>query len=214
MIDTILFDYDGTIINTNNAIKYSFNKISQHFFGRDLPEEDFNFMFGRPLELQMDYLLPNKSSEACKFYRSAYNSVREELITPFPKLIETLKMLKERNIKIGLVSSNTMAGIVYGMNKFEFGQYIDTIVSSDDTTTHKPDPTPLLIGLNKLDSVVSKALMVGDSPYDIESGIRADMKTVLVDWSIFPEHTFSGMTANYQISSLPSLIDLLDQLIF
>lgn len=209
MTDTILFDYDGTIIDTNKAIIYSFNKTSQHFIGRDLKEEEFYFMFGKVLEFQMDYLLPEKSSEACKFYRNVYNSVQEEMVTPFPQLIETLKMIKERNIKIGLVSSNSMVGIVHGIDKFAFGQYIDTIVSSDDTNTHKPDPTPLLIILDKLGSIASSTLMIGDSPYDIEAGIRANIKTVLVDWSIFPEYTFRGMTANYRINSLPSLIDIL-----
>ena len=104
---------------------------------------------------------------------------------------------------------SSMVGIVHGIDKFAFGQYIDTIVSSDDTNTHKPDPTPLLIILDKLGSIASSTLMIGDSPYDIEAGIRANIKTVLVDWSIFPEYTFRGMSSNYRINSLPSLIDIL-----
>ena len=68
------------------------------------------------------------------------------------------------------------------MNQFNITHYFDELVSCDDTTIHKPNPEPALMGLDKVNSKADEAVMVGDSPYDMLCANNAGIKTVLVEW--------------------------------
>jgi pyrophosphatase PpaX len=211
MIKAVLFDYDGTLVNTNDIICYSLHKTCTEVLNRELTDEEFFNMFGRVLEDQMNYLCADKEEELCKRYLEIYWGKQDELVHPFNNLIEMLKQLKERGIKTGIVSSKTMDGIERGLLDFGFAQYIDAVVSSDDTDVHKPSPIPLYIGAKKLGVEPDQTIFVGDSPYDIEASNVAGMVAVLTDYTIFPTSKFSDIKIDFRVSDLIEVLDILDK---
>ncbi len=210
MIKAVLFDYDGTLIDTNDIILHSLHTTCRDILNRELTGEEFFNMFGRVLEDQMNYLCADKEEELCARYLEIYWGKQDELVRPFNNLIEMLAQLKEKGIKTGIVSSKSMDGIERGLQDFGFAQYIDAVVSSDDTDVHKPNPIPLLIGAKKLSVEPGEILFVGDSPYDIEAGNVAGMKAALMNYTLFPESKFSGMQIDYRISDLIEVLDILE----
>ena len=85
---------------------------------------------------------------------------------------------------MGIVTSRTRESALNYLNMFHIASYFDDMVTCDDTTVHKPNPEPLLLGMKKLGCMPEEAIMVGDSPFDIKCANSAGVKSVLVDWRI------------------------------
>lgn len=184
-IDTILFDFDGTVMDTNHVIINSW----QHTFRtlEDREEEVTNIVktFGEPLEVTMKNLFPQVPvEEAVRIYRSYHYDNFGELITVFPGMKELVQELKKQGYRLGLVTSRLKKTTMQGLEKYDLDKYFDVIITADDTDKHKPDPEPVRLALEKLGSVPEKSLMLGDTMFDILCARNAGVTSVLVGWGI------------------------------
>jgi pyrophosphatase PpaX len=102
----------------------------------------------------------------------------------FPGIADLLAGLRNKGYKVGIVTSRTKDTTLRGLEHFGIGGYIDALVTCNDTTRHKPDPEPALIGLRQLDVEACEALFVGDTMFDIRCAHNAGIRAVLVDWSL------------------------------
>ncbi len=211
-INTVLFDFDGTIMDTNTVILQSWQHTFMTFEGRKRPEEEIYSTFGEPLYITMEKVLPGiPVEEATSVYRSYHHDNFTDLISVFPGMLELLEKLKDRDYKIGLVTSRLANTTKIGLKKYEMEQYFDTIVTCEDCTKFKPDPEPVNIALERLGSVPEESVMIGDSMFDILCAKNAGTKAVLVSWALaVSEQERNGKNSpDYIIEEPEDLLDIL-----
>lgn len=184
-IDTVLFDFDGTIMDTNNVIIMSWQHTFRTLKNREEEVSRITATFGEPLETTMRNFFPDEPlEEAVEIYRSYQKTNFRGLITLFPGMKELIIELKNREYKVGLVTSRLHSTAMEGLEKFQLKECFDAIVTPEDTDKHKPDPAPVNVALEKLGSKPENSVMVGDTIFDILCARNAGVKSVLVSWSL------------------------------
>ncbi len=211
-ITTILFDFDGTVMNTNELIIESWQHTYRTVEGKERPVDEIMRTFGEPLLTSMEKALPQiPPEEAVEIYRSYHLESFGEKITIFPGVKETLKALKAEGYKLAVVTSRAERTTFEAMEKYDIIDCFSAVVTCDDTTKHKPDPEPVMIALQKLGSTVEESLMVGDSMFDIGCARNAGVKSVLVGWAVAvtDEEKEGPMGPDFIIEEAAHLFDLL-----
>lgn len=184
-IDTILFDFDGTIMDTTDVIIGSWQHTFMTFEGKERPVEEIIKTFGETLFYTMPKVLPDiDPEEAIDTYRSYHRDNFGERISVFEGVAELLAELKKRNYKVGLVTSRLAGTTWEGLRQYELADYFDVVVSCDDTDKHKPDPAPVNIALERLGSKPENSIMLGDTMFDILCARNAGVQSVLVGWHV------------------------------
>lgn len=208
---SILFDFDGTLANTNGLVIGSWKHAFRVLKGIEQSEEEIKKTFGEPLAVSMEKFFPDVPvEEAIATYRSYQKDVFENLIEPFDGMVELIKGLKAKGYKVAVTTSRMGASTMAGLKKFGLADIFDAIVTSDDTTKHKPDPEPVLITLEKLGAKPEEALMIGDSMFDIKCAHNAGVKAVLVGWAeAVSEEDMNGPDRpDFYIETAEELFDL------
>lgn len=215
MINTVLFDFDGTLVNTNDVIIASWQHTYMYYLGREESLEKITACFGEPLLLTMEREFPEVDPrESAGVYRNFQKENADELVKIFPGIKELLESLKTDGFRMGVVTSRTRESAQRYMDMFGIGDYFEEMVSCDDTDIHKPNPEPILLCLKKMGITAEEALMVGDSPFDIKCANNAGVKSVLVGWRI----TGDGQTLiddareDFTISEPSELVGVLKRL--
>lgn len=209
-INTVLFDFDGTVMDTNGVIINSWQHTFRTLDGKERSEEEIISTFGEPLAITMEKLLPHiPVEEGIETYRSYHYDNFSDLISVFPGIVELLKQLKEKGYKTGVVTSRMLHTTKQGLDKFDLNQYFDVVVTCDDTTKHKPDPEPVNIALEKLNAKPEEAIMLGDSMFDILCARNAGVKSVLVGWAlpVSEEEKNGPNAADYTIEKAEDLFE-------
>lgn len=184
-IDTVLFDFDGTVMNTNDVILMSWQHTFKTLENREEDPEKLIKTFGEPLAVTMQKFFPDVPvEESLEIYRSFHRDNFGELISLFPGMKELLAEVKGRGYKTALVTSRLYATTMQGIEKYQIKDYFDTVLTADDTTKHKPDPEPINITLEKLGSKPETSIMLGDTLFDLLCAKNAGVKSVLVSWSL------------------------------
>ena len=189
MIKAILFDYDGTLMDTNDLIIASWQHMAKTFIGHELESEEMLSTFGKPLEDCMEetrvrYGLSCSKYDMCDVYRAYQKDHLKEQRHPFPGTREMLEGLKAKGVKLGIVTSRFNASTEEGLRYFDLWDYFDGMVGADDTSIHKPNPEPALLCCEKLGVDPKECLMVGDSVFDLQCGHRAGNDACFVKWSL------------------------------
>lgn len=211
-INTILFDFDGTVMNTNDVIINSWQHTFQTLENRKEDVKKIIRTFGEPLAITMEKLFPEvPTHEAVDIYRSYHRDNFGDLITLFPGMKELLQELKERNYKTAMVTSRLRNTTRQGLEKYEIMDYFDAVVTADDTDKHKPDPTPINIALEMLDSAPEGSIMLGDTMFDILCAKNAGVKSVLVGWAmaVTDEDKAGPDKPNYIIEKAEDLLKII-----
>ena len=209
MYKYILFDFDGTLLDTNDLIISGLNKAAKKFIGRELSSEDLNAILGKFLEEQMRHLSEEHYNDMVLLYREFYKQNQDKMSKEFPGINQMLHDLKGLGCKIAVVSAKGRGGIEHGMKQFGMQEYIDLVISAYDVENNKPHPEPALKALEGFGAEAGSALMIGDSPYDILCGKNAGIKTVLVDWTIFPKQQILDLKPDYHIKTPQDLVDII-----
>lgn len=184
-IDTILFDFDGTVMNTNEVIINSWQHTFRTLESREEDVEKIIRTFGEPLAVTMKKTFPQVPvEESIEIYRSYHYDNFGELISLFPGMKELLQHLQDEGFKMALVTSRLKATTMEGLEKYGIKDYFDAVITAEDTDKHKPDPAPIEIALEKLKSAPENSVMVGDSMFDILCARNAGVKSVLVSWAM------------------------------
>lgn len=209
-IKAVLFDFDGTIMDTNTIILESWEHTFQTVLGRSPSHEEIIATFGEPLETTMAKLFPDRDTpEMVEVYRSYQRNIYKDAIKMFPGTKEAILALKEKGYKVAIVTSRYWGSTRTGLYKFDISDLFDAVVSADDTTIHKPDPTPILLCLEKLGIGADEAIMVGDSKFDILCARNAGVKSVLVSWTIsVNEQQRKELAPDYYITDAAQILDI------
>lgn len=183
-VKAVMFDYDGTLMDTNEIIIESWNHTFRRMNKALRPVEELYATFGEPLYDTMKSFFPQEDTEACiHIYRSYQEDCYEKLILLFPGMEQLVRDLRQQGYLTAVVTSRLPATTMQGLEKYGLTDCFDAIVTCADTDKHKPDPEPVLVCARKLGIEASEAVMVGDTTFDLICGNRAGAKTVLVSWS-------------------------------
>ncbi|MCI8609898.1 MAG: HAD-IIIA family hydrolase [Firmicutes bacterium] len=215
MIRNILFDFDGTLVNTNDVIIASWQHTYQTYLGHEVSVERITRCFGEPLLLTMAREFPEVDPEdAAVTYRTFQVKEAEKLVRLFPGIVDMLKALKEAGCQIGIVTSRTRESALRYMNQLNITSYFDDMVNCDDTDVHKPNPEPLLLAMKKLGATAQDSIMVGDSPFDIKCANNAGVRSALVDWRITSDENqqVGKAVADFTIKTPMDLVELIERL--
>lgn len=183
-IDTVVFDFDGTVMDTNNIIIMSWQHTFKTITGKEADKAMLHASFGEPLEYSMKKFFPDLPvEESIKVYRDYHREKFVDMIELFPGIEALLAGLKDKGYKTGLATSRLKVTTYQGLEKYDLFRYLDTVITVEDVTKAKPDPEILLTTLGKLGSKPENSVMVGDTRLDIACANHAGATSVLVGWS-------------------------------
>ena len=207
-ISCVLFDLDGTLIDTNQLIIDSFQHTLKVHLGRAVSETEIARTFGRPLVDILREYAADKVDAMLKTYRE-YNESRHDTTTRlFPGVKETLTALKSAGCKLGVVTGKRRHLALRGLKLFDLDVYMAVVVTPEDTNRHKPYPAPVLKALELLHRQPENTLMVGDSPLDIASARAVGTYTAAVGWSVVPPRLVLAEQPDFVLRHMTDLIDL------
>lgn len=208
MINAILFDLDGTLIDTNELIIESF-MYTFKILGKPTPSRDEIInCFGEYLSHTMGKFFPDKIEEAIKIYREFNLKYHNEKVSTYKNAHELLKILKNRNYRLGIVTSKSRMPALKGLEHLNLKKYFDVLIAGDDVVNHKPHEEPILNACRELCVSPSECIMIGDSIYDIESGKRAGTKTCGVLYSFMKDKLIKS-NADFYIHDLIEVLDVI-----
>ena len=212
--DTILIDYDGTLADTYDLVMRSWKYMIHEITGGEADEKVLSERYGEPVSRTVrDFVPSGKEDEGVKIYRRFQEDRYPREIDLYPGAKKTLEYLKDKGCLLGLTTSRLAQTTLIGLEYFGITDMFGAIVTADDTEKFKPDPEPLLLTLSKLGSDPSRALMIGDSDYDLLAARNAGMAFCLVAWShsITPALRTGDFTPDMVMNDwreLPGLIGL------
>jgi pyrophosphatase PpaX len=178
----VLFDLDGTVIDSGAIILASMRHAAKQVLGIDPPEEELMAAVGGPgLEAQMRALAPDHVDELVTLYRDHNEPLHDELVS-CEGIDDVLVALKDEGRRLGIVSAKRRATVELAFASVPLAHLFDTIVGGDETDRHKPDPAPLLLAADRLRADVGDCAYVGDSPFDVRAAKAAGMYAVAVTW--------------------------------
>ena len=215
MIDTVLFDFDGTIMDTNDVIIGSWQHVYRTLRGKEGDLDYILSTFGEPLEYSMETSFPEVDSDvSVKIYRDWHHEKFLDMIKLFPGVAEMIQEVKARGYKTGIATSRLRKSLHMGLDKYDLEKYFDAIGAVEDIEEAKPAPDTIYKVLAKLDSQPETAIMVGDSRLDILCARNAGVPSVLVGWSAtLAEKTMEdfppGEAPDYIIHKPEELFDII-----
>jgi pyrophosphatase PpaX len=210
-IDTILFDLDGTLVDTNELIISSFLHTLGKYYPDKYKREDVLPFMGPSLNETFSGIDPDRTEEMIREYRSYNHENHDRLVKEFRGVNETVKALKENGFKIAIVSTKILDTVIKGLKLTKLDPYFDVIVTLDHVAKAKPDPESIYLALKKLESTPDKAIMVGDNYHDILAGKNAGTKTAGVAWSIKGRDFLEQYKPDYMLAEMTDLLKIVGE---
>jgi len=179
----ILFDLDGTLIDSGPIIIASMRHASLTVLGREPDEHLVRAAIGGPgLASQMRDLDPDRVDELIEVYR-AHNEPLHATLEAFDGIVELLTELRRRGHRLGIVTAKRVATVQLAFERIPLlRELTHVLVGHEDTERHKPDPDPVLEALRRLGELAEDTIYVGDSPFDIRAGKAAGAGSIAVGW--------------------------------
>jgi pyrophosphatase PpaX len=205
-ITTILFDLDGTLINTNDLIISSFLHTLNHYYPGQYEEKDVHPFMGPPLEESFSGLNPEKMEEMCAHYRKHNHEHHDSLVTEFEGVYETLKTLYENGYKLAIVSTKVRDVVLKGLDLMNLRQFFDVIITLDEVENAKPHPEPIEKALVALGSSPDESIMIGDNHHDILAGKNAGVLSAGVAWSAKGREHLAHYEPDFMLDTMKDLL--------
>lgn len=204
----ILFDLDGTLIDTNELIHLSYD-FTMKQYGYNFTREELLKFNGPPLQDVFSGVNPAMADEMVETYIKHNHAHHDAYVKAFPYVMETLDQLKNKGIKMAIVSSKRRTGVEMGLKVTNLRQYFEEIVAVDDVVKPKPDAESVLKAMQLLKGTPADTLMVGDNFQDILSGQHAGVDTAGVAWSSKGAAYLESYKPTCMLKDMRDLVDML-----
>lgn len=185
-IQAVLFDLDGTVVDTIPHILASFRHATADVLGEALPDDELMHFVGIPLAHQMRHFTSDENTveRLLASYREYNHRTHDEMARLYPNTMHALEALHGAGMPMGIVTSKSRHMADRAITLFGLDGFFGAVVTADDTPAHKPDPLPVIIGAQALGIAPARAVYVGDSPMDIEAGNAAGAYTIAAAWGV------------------------------
>lgn len=208
--ETVLFDLDGTLVDSRALILASFRHATRTVLGRVIPDEVLLAnVGGHGIHAQMEVLDEAHADELVRVYRE-HNHAAYRSVHAFPGIHSLLQRLSGEGRRLGVVTVKSRATTELTFELLSFQGYFGAVVTGDDTERHKPDPEPLLRALDELGAPAESAAYVGDSPFDIQAAKAAGVFAIAVGWGgIHPRERLEAELPDLFVETPAELADAL-----
>lgn len=208
-ITTLLFDIDGTLLDTSEFI-FQATEHALATLKYPVPERSFMGKFvGIPfLDYYVNIAGSSKDVEKLMDIHREFQHSNFHLAELFTSTAETLRKLKERGYKLGAVTSRSKKTSEQTLIDAGIFDLFDVVLSAEDTKDLKPHPEPLLKALKHMKEIPERAIMIGDSHLDVEAGKNAGTKTIRATYG-FHKDNLHNPEPDFFISDIKDLLDLL-----
>jgi pyrophosphatase PpaX len=217
----VLFDLDGTLIDTTDLIFRSYHHALGAVLGEPPTDEELFLGFGQPLPEAFAAILDHRRIDPPSLerlalierliltYRAFNLAHHDELAREVPGAKATLEALRERGYRVGLVTSKARAIAERGLRLVGLANAFEVAVCAEDSIRHKPHPDPLLVALDRLGlrATPRAALYVGDSTHDLVAGRAAGVRTAAALWGPFPEASLRALAPDLFLDRVEALLD-------
>jgi pyrophosphatase PpaX len=178
----VLFDFDGTIVDSGAIILASFRHATRTVLGQSPPDDELRARVGgSSLQAQMQEIDAERVDELVRIYRE-HNEPLHDTLECFTGMLDVFDRLHAEGRRLGIVTAKRRATLEIAFARLPLRDYFEVVVGSEDTTRHKPEPEPILHALAQLGARPEDAVYVGDSPYDIGAARAAGVHAIGVTW--------------------------------
>jgi pyrophosphatase PpaX len=207
----VLFDLDGTLIDSGPMILASMQHAVRTVLGREIPPDELGVTIGgQGIVAQMQAIDAEHADALLETYKE-HNDVLHETLEAFDELLALLPGLKAEGRKLGLVTAKRQRTVALALDRFPaLASALDVVVTHEDTSRHKPDPAPVVLAVEKLGGTPEEAVYVGDSPFDIGAAKAAGVYAVAVGWGgIHPDERLLSEEPDAFVRTPQELLDVL-----
>lgn len=207
MYKYLVFDFDGTLIDSNYLIDRTIRATSENILEKEVSQEVIDSIWGKVLTEQMAELDPGRVEELCNFYSAYYREHRDEHTTIFEGILEMLEAL-HKTCKMGIVTNKGTSGLEHGLDLFNMKNYFEIALSKTDVVMKKPHPEGLYKVMEHFNAKPEEVLFIGDSIHDIECGQNAGVDTILVAWTVMDLEKLKKENPTYIVNTPEEIIDI------
>lgn len=212
--NTIIFDLDGTLLNTLEDLMDSVNfALTINNFPKRSLDEIRKFVgngVARLIELSIPNGTNNPEYEKClNDFKTHYSKNMQNKTGPYDGIIELLRQLSDDGYKMAIVS-NKFDAAVKELNKVLFDKYIKVAIGEGKDTTKKPAPDMVFKALSELDSKVDETIYVGDSEVDVQTAKNSGVICVGVTWGFRDREVLEEKGAEYIINRPMELLNIIN----
>lgn len=197
MLNTVVFDLDGTLLDTLGDLAGSVNYALRKHGLRECSLQEVRSFLGNGIVRLMQNAVKNAVEgvafeEVFQTFRSHYLEHCLDTTQPYPGILPMMEKLRESGVKIAIVS-NKLHPAVQELNRRFFADLVTSAVGESETVRRKPHPDGVLKALAELGSRPEEAVYVGDSEVDWETARQAGLRCVLVLWGFRDEDFLRGL---------------------
>ena len=207
----VLFDLDGTLIDSGPIILASMQYAVRTVLGRDIPPDELGMTIGgQGIVAQMNAIDEEHGEALLQAYKE-HNDGLHETLEAFDELLAVLPGLKAEGRKLGIVTAKRHRTVRLALDRFPaLANTFDVVVGFEDTSRHKPDAEPVLLAVERLQGTPDEAVYIGDSPFDIGAAKAAGVFAVAVGWGgIHPDERLLAEEPDAFVRTPEELLDVL-----
>lgn len=205
MTNAIVFDIDGTLLDTREFILQAFEHVFARYNLSQLNRESVNAVMGMPLEKCYAILAPTHDPDELTQIHRDFQVNNIALVQPFPNTVTTLDTLRNEEIKIAAVTTRKLTG-PDSLTHAKIADKIDCLITGDDVAQFKPHPEGIYKALSALEVSASEAIMVGDTEADIQAGKNAQTKTAAALYGLGTPESLHASMPDYLLNDIADLL--------
>ncbi|MBK8470321.1 MAG: HAD-IA family hydrolase [Candidatus Phosphoribacter sp.] len=179
---TVVFDLDGTLVDTIGLIVESYQHAFRTVLGQEQAQERIRAWIGQPLIRCFQEASPKHAQELFAAYTLWNEANTERLLRPYAGVDALLRDLAEAGVGVGVATSKRREPAAWALRLVGLSELVPVVVAMEDTPVHKPDPTPLWLALERCGGRLGSAAYVGDAVVDLQAARAAGMAGVGVLW--------------------------------
>jgi pyrophosphatase PpaX len=193
----VVFDLDGTLIDSFGLIAASFRHAARAVLDRVLTEDEVMIRWGEPLPVRAAHLAAGRVDELIAAYTTYYDANHDRLCRPFADVPEMLAGLAARGMRIGVATSKRRRSTMQALEGCGLRRWIGAAVSAEDVRNPKPAADPILEALRLLGAAPAEAWMVGDGVFDVGAARQAGVRSVAALWGTREREAVLGARPDY-----------------
>jgi HAD superfamily hydrolase (TIGR01549 family) len=205
MYNCVIFDVDGTLIDTEIAVLSSLQRVVNESLNIKLSLEELSFALGIPGEVALN-ILGIKNVTMANIKWNEYMKDFSHHVKVFEDIEETLIKLNALGILTGIVTSKTKEELKNDFIPFGLELYLKIIVCADDTDNHKPHPEPILKLIDIIGVCPSRTIYIGDTIYDMKCANAAGVDFALALWGA---KSTEGINAKYMLKTPKQILEII-----
>ena len=205
----VVFDLDGTVVDSVELILVSFQHAIREVLGRELSREEAIAWVGMPLREQMERFSPEHADELVEVYREFNHREHDRMLTLYEGIEDLLYDLRKEGVKVGLVTSKSRFTTQMAFDLTGIDAYFDATICAGEASGNKPEPDPILACLEQMRAKPAEAAYVGDSPSDIQAALAAQVVAIAVTWGVFTEERLVAEKPDVLVHTIPELVRIL-----